>query len=61
MYMYAYLKSGWPDEFVEKIAQNVAQYIFVRINAYTPLTVEKKLHSPKILATSVIFKKNCPE
>jgi hypothetical protein len=27
------LKTGWPDEFVKNIAQNVAQYIFVIINA----------------------------
>jgi hypothetical protein len=25
--------AGWPDEFVKKIAQNVAQYILVKINA----------------------------
>jgi hypothetical protein len=27
------MKAGWPDEFVKNVAQNVAQYIFVKIIA----------------------------
>jgi hypothetical protein len=33
--------SGWPDAFVKKIAQNVAQTIFVKIKTHTTFTVEK--------------------
>jgi hypothetical protein len=29
----AYSQSGWPDEFVKKMAQNVVQPIFVKISA----------------------------
>jgi hypothetical protein len=28
---YVQFQSGWPDESVKKIAQNVAQHIFVKI------------------------------
>jgi hypothetical protein len=43
---------GWPDEFVKKIAQNVAQTIFIKINA-------QLYHGKTLLniwATSVIQK-----
>jgi hypothetical protein len=33
--------AGWPDEFVKKIAQNVAQLLFVKIITYVILTVGK--------------------
>jgi hypothetical protein len=44
--------AGWPDEFEKKIAQNVAQPIFLS-KLMQNLTIEKR--SPKIWTTSVIF------
>jgi hypothetical protein len=39
------LESRWQDEFVKNSSQNVDQNIFVKLNAYLTLTVEKV--SPK--------------
>jgi hypothetical protein len=44
------MQAGWPDEFVKKIAQNVAQYIFCQQLCLTYIYRGKV--SPKI---SVIF------
>jgi hypothetical protein len=47
------LGTEWPDEFVKNIAQCVAQYICVKINAYVTFTVAKSwLH-----ISAIFFKK----
>jgi hypothetical protein len=46
-------RTGWPDEFGKKIAQILAQPIFVPINTFI---FQREKGSPKITATCAVFK-----